>query len=88
VHEVISPGWAMVSHACTSQTGASTAFDPDAMIHLAAGDTVTCTFTNRLQPPQSGLALGKVTLGDNAATAVLRVHTLRSRACAATLKRC
>ena len=32
-------------------------------MRLAAGDTVTCTYTDRLTPPPAGLVINKVTLG-------------------------
>ena len=32
-------------------------------VTLAAGDTVTCTYANRLTPPKAGLSLNKITLG-------------------------
>ncbi len=58
-------GWSLTGLACTSQTGAS-ATTTDlaarrAQITLAAGDTVTCTYTNRLTPPAGALVLRKVT---------------------------
>jgi uncharacterized repeat protein (TIGR01451 family) len=65
VREVPEPGWRLSARGCTSQTGASTSTTPalstEMRVQLAAGDTVTCTFRNGLQPPPSGLTVGKVT---------------------------
>ena len=73
VREVPEPGWALLGLGCASQTGASTVTSPagstEAQVQLAAGDTVTCTFRNGLEPPSSGLTLGKVTLGTVGETA-------------------
>jgi uncharacterized repeat protein (TIGR01451 family) len=73
VHEIIEPGWALTGLGCTSANGASAVAipggAPDASIALAAGDTVTCTYRDGLQPPPSGLQLGKVTLGTTGSTA-------------------
>ena len=60
-------GWRLDSLTCQSSTGASiTASDVATgavSVRLAAGDTVTCTYVNRLAPPPSGLELSKLTLG-------------------------
>jgi uncharacterized repeat protein (TIGR01451 family) len=73
VREVSEPGWALLGLACASQTGASAVSSPagstEVQVRLDAGDTVTCTFRNGLQPPPSGLTLGKVTLGATGETA-------------------
>src|SRR5262249_32976785 len=58
-------GWTLNGLSCASASS-STVTDlasRTAKITLAAGDTVTCTFTNRLTPPAGALALGKVTVG-------------------------
>jgi uncharacterized repeat protein (TIGR01451 family) len=58
-------GWTLTDISCTSQAS-TTATDPaagSAQISLVAGDTVTCTFTNRLTPPAGALVLRKVTKG-------------------------
>jgi uncharacterized repeat protein (TIGR01451 family) len=72
VHEEVPPGWVLLSADCTSQTGASTTqviFSAATVsVSLAAGDTVTCTYRDGLQPPPSGLVLGKVTRGAVGAT--------------------
>jgi uncharacterized repeat protein (TIGR01451 family) len=72
VREVPEPGWALEALPCTSQTGASTTSMPagstEVSVALAAGDTVTCTFRNGLEPPPSGLTLGKVTFGSAGTT--------------------
>ncbi len=61
------PGWRRTSETCVSQTGASRATTDvvggAAAVTLAAGDTVTCTIVNAVQPPASGLTLSKPTLG-------------------------
>jgi hypothetical protein len=61
-------GWALTSLDCASRTGESvTLADVETgavSVRLAAGDTVTCTYVNRLRPPVSGLELSKVTFGD------------------------
>ena len=59
-------GWRLTGLSCTSQSGSTTATDIAArrvQISLVAGDTVTCTFTNRLTPPAGALVLRKVTRG-------------------------
>src|SRR5262249_9208393 len=65
------PGWQLTGLTCTSQTGQSTTTTSvatgAASIRLAAADTVTCTYTNRLVPPKAGLVLSKVTLGGTGA---------------------
>ena len=52
---------------CASETGASTTTTSlaqrTAQTTLAAADTVTCTYTNRLTPPAGALVLRKVTDG-------------------------
>jgi uncharacterized repeat protein (TIGR01451 family) len=73
VREVSEPGWALLDHGCTSQTGQSTVLIPalssELEVRLAANDTVTCTFRNGIAPPLSGLTVGKVTLGATGETA-------------------
>jgi uncharacterized repeat protein (TIGR01451 family) len=60
-------GWSLTGLACTSATGASTTTTDLASgatsVALGSGDTVTCTYTNRLTPPPGGLTLSKVTAG-------------------------
>ena len=73
MREVAEPGWALRDLSCSSATGASAVgailADRYAEIRLAAGDTVTCTYRNAVQPPPSGLVLGKLTLGGTGETA-------------------
>jgi uncharacterized repeat protein (TIGR01451 family) len=65
--ELDLPGWMKVGLSCRSTTGASqTRTDPVAgavSVDLAAGDTVTCTHTDRPVPPPAGLLLSKLTRG-------------------------
>ncbi|HEY5143116.1 MAG TPA: DUF11 domain-containing protein [Solirubrobacteraceae bacterium] len=63
--EDVPAGWALTSLTCTSATtGSQVAIDgPGVSVRLAAGDTVTCTYVDRLVPPPAGLLLRKVTLG-------------------------
>jgi uncharacterized repeat protein (TIGR01451 family) len=59
-------GWSLTGVTCTSQMGSTTVTDVaarSAQITLVAGDTVTCTYTNRLTPPAGALVLRKVTRG-------------------------
>jgi hypothetical protein len=67
VAEDALPGWQLSSATCGSASGASRALTDlaqrSAAVTLAAGDVVTCTFVNRLQPPPAGLTLSKLTLG-------------------------
>ncbi|MGE0026148.1 MAG: DUF11 domain-containing protein [Thermoleophilia bacterium] len=71
VTEQPTPGWQLSGLACASETGRSTTTTDvatgAASIRLAAADTVTCTYTNRLVPPKAGLVLSKVTLGGTGA---------------------
>jgi uncharacterized repeat protein (TIGR01451 family) len=71
VAERPTPGWELTGLTCTSTTGQSTSTTNvatgAASIRLAAADTVTCTYTNRLVPPKAGLVLSKVTLGGTGA---------------------
>ncbi len=64
--ELDLPGWTRSGLSCTSKTGASltrTELSTGAVsVDLAAGDTVTCTHTNRPEPP-AGLLLSKTTRG-------------------------
>ncbi|HWK29231.1 MAG TPA: DUF11 domain-containing protein [Solirubrobacter sp.] len=66
VQEELPPGWSLTGLSCASATGASSATTDAgtgaAAVRLGAGDTVTCTYTNRLTPP-AGLLLAKRTLG-------------------------
>ncbi len=65
VVEEAREGWSLTGLTCTSQAGSGTTTDMAArsvQISLVAGDTLTCTFTNRLTPPAGALVLRKVTL--------------------------
>jgi uncharacterized repeat protein (TIGR01451 family) len=71
VREVVEPGWSLQALDCTSQRGsaiARPALEPEVTVTLVAGDVVTCTFRNGLQPPPSGLSLGKITRGATGVT--------------------
>jgi uncharacterized repeat protein (TIGR01451 family) len=65
--EEVPAGWSLTGLACVSATGASTSTTTlstgAASVALAAADTVTCTYTNRLTPQTAGLQLSKRTLG-------------------------
>jgi uncharacterized repeat protein (TIGR01451 family) len=65
--EQVPPGWQLTAITCTSATGASTSTTdlPTAKttVALASGDTVTCTYSDRLAPPTAGLLLRKITRG-------------------------
>ena len=59
-------GWTLTGLSCTSESGSTTTTDlatRQVQITLLAGDTVTCTYANRLTPPAGALVLRKVTLG-------------------------
>ena len=65
--ELVPDGWTLTGIACTSANGRSVSTTNVAAastsVQLAASDTVTCTYTNRLTPPKAGLSINKVTLG-------------------------
>ena len=67
VRELVPDGWRLTGLSCTSSTVASVVETDLATaavsIRLAAGDTVTCTFTDALRPPTGQLLLSKVTFG-------------------------
>ena len=56
-------GWTLTDVDCASQSSVTTTdvAERRAEISLVAGDTVTCTFSNRLTPPAGALVLRKVT---------------------------
>jgi uncharacterized repeat protein (TIGR01451 family) len=65
VREIVPPGWELTGITCTS-TGSTVTRDlPNAAVSivLAAGDRVTCTFTDRLRPPRGNLLITKLTTG-------------------------
>jgi uncharacterized repeat protein (TIGR01451 family) len=63
VVEDAQDGWSLTSLSCTSASSTTTTdlAARSVQINLTAGDTVTCTFTNRLTPPAGALVLRKVT---------------------------
>jgi uncharacterized repeat protein (TIGR01451 family) len=65
--EQVPPGWSLTGLSCTSATGSSATTTNLATgqtsVTLGAGDTVTCTYTNRATPPPGRLQLAKRTLG-------------------------
>ena len=67
VRELPPPGYQLRSLSCSSGSGASAlATDPadgTAGIRLAGGDTVTCTYVDRIAPPPATLQLSKTTIG-------------------------
>jgi uncharacterized repeat protein (TIGR01451 family) len=66
VSEDAHEGWRLTGLSCSSQSGSTTVTSLAArrvQITLVAGDTVTCTFTNRLAPVAGALVLRKVTRG-------------------------
>jgi uncharacterized repeat protein (TIGR01451 family) len=66
VAERVPAGWNLTGLTCTPRTTSTVTTDlaaASASIRLAAGDTVTCTFTDALRPPPGQLFLSKVTFG-------------------------
>ena len=65
--ELVPPGWSLTSITCTSTTGKSTTTtdlgEAETTVTLAAGDTVTCTYTNTQIPPKGSLRITKTTTG-------------------------
>jgi hypothetical protein len=65
--EQVPAGWQLRDFSCTSATGASTSvYDTSTAkttVALASGDTVTCTYSDRLTPPTAGLLITKITRG-------------------------
>lgn len=66
--ETVPAGWQLTDITCTSATLGSTFTTNTATgatsVTLAAGDTVTCTYTDKLVPPAAGLTLSKITRGN------------------------
>jgi hypothetical protein len=60
-------GWKLTGLDCTSALGTSTTTTDratgEASVRLGPGDTVTCTYSNELVPPDGALVLAKETLG-------------------------
>lgn len=65
VDEQVPDGWVLTGLHCDSATSQVTTDLKDASveIRLAAGDTVTCTYTDALKPPKGALLVRKVTEG-------------------------
>ena len=65
--EDVPPGWTLDSIECSSKSGASTTTTDLAKastsVTLAAGDTVTCTYTDSQIPPKGALQITKTSLG-------------------------
>ena len=63
INEVVAAGWALDSVSCDGDSVVSGA---SATIELQAGDDVTCTYVNTLEPPPTGtIAIVKLALGDD-----------------------
>ncbi len=66
VQEDVPDGWALAGIECRSGGGSAVTTDPASArteIRLAAGDTVTCTYTDEVRPPAGDLFLNKITRG-------------------------
>lgn len=67
VRELVPPNWRLTGLGCSSSLGTSghTAdlAGARATVTLAAGDTVTCTYTDTFVPPNGGLQIRKLTRG-------------------------
>ena len=65
VVEDAKDGWTLTDLTCTSASSptVTNVAARSVQITLVAGDTVTCTYTNRLTPPAGALVLRKVTVG-------------------------
>jgi len=65
--EEVPEGWRLTGLDCQSAAGTSVTTTDlatgSASVRLAGGDTVTCTYTNALAPPQGTLQLSKRTIG-------------------------
>jgi hypothetical protein len=65
--EQVPGGWQLTAITCTSTLRSSTIRTDVATgrteVDLQAGDTVTCTYSDRLPPPVAGLLLRKITRG-------------------------
>ncbi len=65
--EQVPAGWQLTKITCTSATSGSTSTTDLATakttVALASGDTVTCTYSDRLTPPTAGLLITKITRG-------------------------
>jgi hypothetical protein len=59
------PGWTLTTIRCASARSATSTDVPSGRVDiaLAAGDTVTCTYANRLTPPARALLIAKRTEG-------------------------
>ncbi len=65
VRELVPAGWNLTGLSCAhgASTVATDLASASASIVLAAGDTVTCTYTDALHPPPGQLFLSKITFG-------------------------
>jgi hypothetical protein len=65
VHEEVPDGWKLTEIDCTANGSAVTKnlSDANVDIDLAAGDTVTCTYVDRLTPPKGALLIRKTSEG-------------------------
>ena len=65
VREIVPAGWTLEDLSCVSEEGTSTTgvAGAQAVIDLAAEDTVTCTYTNAFRVPAGRLLIAKVTRG-------------------------
>jgi uncharacterized repeat protein (TIGR01451 family) len=64
VREIVPPGWTLTDLSCESPgPSTETIVGASVSINLAAGDRVTCTFTNAFRVPAGRLVLAKVTRG-------------------------
>jgi hypothetical protein len=65
--EQVPAGWQLTDISCSSATGASTSTSDlstaKTTVALVSGDTVTCTYTDRVTPPTAGLLIRKITHG-------------------------
>jgi hypothetical protein len=83
VTETVPSGWDLTSLSCAITTSGSgnstsnTASPPLATVSLAAGDTVTCTFTNT---KRASLTLVKTIVNDNGGTAVVSAFGITTSA--------
>ena len=57
-------GWALESLSCDSPTAVVNQQARSVAVSLVAGDTVTCTYVDRLVPPPGGLLLRKISRGE------------------------
>jgi uncharacterized repeat protein (TIGR01451 family) len=64
--EQVPAAWQLTKITCTAPGGSPTTTDVTSgttTVALESGDTVTCTYTDRLRPPTAGLLITKITRG-------------------------